>query len=135
MLVPAACMGLPPGQSFLSRWKNPDNTFKYVDLCPSKTGMAITYEPDCKLVTSLMKDLFRLDAARPTKEGYETDLLRNDGRALAFFFSSSSFYSDLGMFVWTNFWAKDYNFASISKILHSTDRAGIQARADQKYTV
>jgi hypothetical protein len=81
-----------------------------------------------------MTDLFRLDATRPVKEGYETDLLRKDGRALAFF-NDKCGYSDLGMFIWTNFWTKDYNFGQISKILRATDTASIDKVAEGKFTL
>ena len=32
-----------------------------------------------------MAELFRLDAGSDVKEGYETDLVRNNGKPLAFF--------------------------------------------------
>ena len=133
--VVAACMGIPAGKSFMTRWMNPDDSFKYHALCPTnRAGMSITHEGDCKVVATLMQDLFRLDATRPVKENYETDLLRTDGRALAFF-NDKSGYSDLGMFIWTNFWIKDYNFGHISKILRATDSVGIQKVAEGNFTL
>ena len=119
----------------MSRWTQTDESFKYAVLCPPfRSSVSITHEPDCKIVAALMADLFRLDARRPVKEGYETDLLRKDGRALAFF-NDKCGYSDLGMFIWTNFWTKDYNFGHISKILRAADTASIDKVAEGKFTL
>ena len=128
------CLGLPLGKSILSRWVNPDKSFKYRAVCPIKTNENINNEPDCKVVATLMADLFRVDALRPAKEGYETNLLRSDGRALAFF-NDKCGYSSLGMFIWTDFWTKDHNFGQISSLLRATDRAGIQKVAENKFTL
>jgi len=133
-LTLAACMGIPQGKSMLSRWTNPDRTFKYRAMCPTKSCLTITNELDCKVVATLMADLFRVDACRPTKEGYETNLLRSDGRALAFF-NDKCMYSNLGMFIWTDFWAKDHNFGQISCLLQATTRAGIEKVAGTKFTL
>ena len=127
-------MGLPAGKSLLSRWAHPDGTFKYRTLCTNKTGQSVWNEPDCKQVAFLMLELLRLDATRPVKEGYETDLLRKDGRALAFF-NDKCMYSNLGMFIWTDFWIKEHSFGPLSKLLHATDRDGIQNVAEGKFTL
>ena len=82
--LPAALLCLPPGKSLLHRWQNPDGSFKYRELCSIKGSNPIAPERDCKVVAILMAELFSLDSGRDVKEGYETDLLRNNGKPLAF---------------------------------------------------
>ena len=90
--LPAALLGLPQGKSLLHRWKNADGSA----LDPSNVGnFALSKEAiplhsswsllDCKVAAILMAELFRLDAGSDVKEGYETDLVRNNGKPLAFF--------------------------------------------------
>ena len=97
--------------------------------CPSRN-----YEKDCKVVAQVLADLFRLDAGREVKENYETNLLRNDGRPLAFF-NDKSMYSKLGMFIWMDFWVAGANFGPISKVLHASDRTAIEDLAEEKFVL
>jgi hypothetical protein len=129
-----AALGLPAGKSVLERWKEPDGTFKYRELCPVKNGESFASQPDCKLFAVLMAELFRLDAARPVKENYETDLLRTDGRPLAFF-NDKIGYSRLGMFIWTDFWLRGSNFGQLSKVLRASDRPTIDDVAGASFIV
>ena len=130
--LPAALLGLPPGKSLLHRWQNPDGSFKYRELCSIKGSNPIALERDCKVVAILMAELFRLDAGRDVKEGYETDLLRNNGKPLAFF-NDKTMYSKLGMFIWTDFWIAGSNFGQLSKLLHAADRASINKVAGTSF--
>ena len=92
------------------------------------------HEKDCKVVAQVLADLFRLDAGREVKETYETNLLRNDGRPLAFF-NDKSMYSKLGMFIWMDFWVAGANFGPISKVLHASDRTAIEDLAEEKFVL
>ena len=127
-------MGLPSGKSILERWKHDDGSFKYRELCPLKGSTPIVHEKDCKVVAQVLADLFRLDAGREVKETYETNLLRNDGRPLAFF-NDKSMYSKLGMFIWMDFWVAGANFGPISKVLHASDRTAIEDLAEEKFVL
>ena len=60
--------------------------------------------------------------------------MRKDGRALAFF-NNKCGYSDMGMFIWTSFWTKDYNFGHISKVLRAADAAAIDKVVEGKFTL
>ena len=121
-------MGLKAGSSILDRWKLDDGTFKYRELC-CKGSNPIALERDFKLLAVLMADLFRVDATRDVKENYETDLLRTDGRPLAFF-NDKTMYSKLGMLIWTDFWLAGSNFGHISRLLRANERDAIDRIAE-----
>ena len=99
-----------------------------------KGGDSFAVQPDCKLVAVLMADLFRLNATRDVKKNYETDLLRTDGRPLAYF-NDKTGYSRLGMFLWTDFWLHGSNFGQLSKILRASDRTSIDEVAGASFIV
>ena len=65
----------------------------------------------------LMLSLFRVDAQLPVRAGYEMDILRNDGKPLAYFGAAHPAYSRLAVFILKEFWLKKSVMPSISSYI------------------
>ena len=78
----------------------------------------VSLQADGRAVAHLIGNIFRIDARRVAAQNHTMDVLRTDGRPLAFFRGTGAFqYSDVGMFVLTEFFAAKTNFAALSPII------------------
>jgi flagellar motility protein MotE (MotC chaperone) len=97
------------------------------------------YKPVVKLlderkakIAQAAKSADEIQKEKEQLEETKTDLLRKDGRPLAFF-NDKCMYSPLGMFIWMDFWAAGANFGPLSKILHASNRAAIAELAEEDF--
>ena len=65
----------------------------------------------------LMVNLLRFDATHPAARNYEMDILRTDGRPLAYVRPGQPAYSKLGIYILKEFWLKEKVLPSISEFL------------------
>jgi hypothetical protein len=94
----------------------------------------VDLQRDGRTVAFLVGNIFRIDARRPTSQNFNMDVLRTDGRPLAFFRATGAFqYSDMGMFVLTEFFAAKTNLAALSPVIHVKTAADVDAVLAQTF--
>ena len=88
----------------------------------------VSLQADGRVVAHLIGNIFRIDARRAAAQNYTMDVLRTDGRPLAFFRAAGAFqYSDVGMFVLTEFFAAKTNLAALSPVIHVKTAADVDS--------
>ena len=86
----------------------------------------VSVQADGRVVAHLIGNIFHIDARRPASQNYTLDVLRSDGRPLAFFKATWPFqYSDLGMFVLTTLFAASKKFPVLSSMIGFTKAADV----------
>ena len=94
----------------------------------------VSVQTDGRVVAHLIGNIFRLDARRAASQNYTMDVLRSDGRPLAFFKATGPFqYSAVGMFVLTEFFAASRNFPIMSAMIGVKKAADVDAVLDLKF--
>lgn len=74
-------------------------------------------QPDGRQVAMFMVNLLRADATFPNPKNYEMDILRSDGRPLAYIKKEQPPYSKLGLYILKEFWLKEKILPSISEFI------------------